>query len=138
MQSDNQNGSFVQVANDWLEQNVTTRHGNIHAAALLKLAAELDALGDHNPDDKKMNKKQHADAVRQYIEAIEKKQTKILEETDTTAVAGIRRWAATSTVWLGMIPLDMLSEQLYRQVKTYLHNIHGIELSALESETDDA
>lgn len=129
MQSSN---SFVRTVNDWLDQNVSTRHGNVHANALLKLAEELDNLGEHNPDEKGMNKKQHADAVRQYIEAIEKKQAKILEDTDATAVAGIRKWGSTSLVWLGMVPLGLLSEKLREQVVEHLERAHGIPRSSSE------
>lgn len=129
--------SFVCTVNEWLDQNVSTRHGNVHANALLKLAEELDNLGEHNPDEKGMNKKQHADAVRQYVEAIEKKQAKILEDTDATAVAGIRKWGATSLVWLGMVPIGLLSGDLREQVVEYLERIHGIDTSVFHHNDDE-
>ena len=113
---------MLPVVREWIEQNITSTHGNVDVVALLNLAIEYDAL-----DAEEMTRKQYADAVRTYIKAIEAKQVKILADLDVSATAGIRQWGRTSGVWLGMVPINLLSDELREAVVEYLERIHGIK-----------
>ena len=111
----------------WIEANVATVYGNPDVVALRSLAHQHDSL-----DEDSMSKKQMADTIRALIKAIEAKQVKILNDLDVAATAGIRQWGQTAGVWLGMIPISLLSDKLRDEVVGYLERIHGIRREVYE------
>ena len=119
--------SMRAVVSEWIEQHITTLHGNVSANALLLLAEQVDVL-----DEGEMNQKQYADTMRALLKEISAKQSDILSDIGATATAGIRQWGSCSGIWMGMLPFDLLSDTLKEQVVEHLETVHGIERSVFE------
>lgn len=119
----------VEVVKEWLDLNVKTLRGNIHANALLQLAKHVDSL-----DEEEMSRKDYDTALRGTLKAIDEKQAKLLMEVESSAVSGVRSFTASSLSWLGMVPVAALSESLRGDVLAELKQVHGVDV---EEVSDD-
>lgn len=115
--------SMTSVVEQWLETNVKNRDGHVDAQALVLLAKDFDTL-----NQEEMTPHQYNQSRRAYLKDIEAKQKRILEQEDGGETSGLRSWGQTSSLWLGMIPYDLLenNKRLQTTVVNYLEKEHGI------------